>query len=142
MSYLINSDRNKPRNELPILPIDSKYYLDVEILTQLGESKAVLGRLQGRSIPIPNQGLLINSISLQEAKASCAIENIFTTDDELYKAFSEENVNQTDGAAKEIRPVFYCLRDYINISKNDVKPATALVLILYHIQTKLLLNVH
>ncbi len=39
---------------------------------------------------------------MQEAKASCAIENIFITDDELYKAFSEENVNQTDGAAKEI----------------------------------------
>jgi len=47
----------------------------------------------GRSIAIPNQGLLINSISLQEAKASSAIENIFITDDELYKAYSEENVN-------------------------------------------------
>ena len=102
MPYVINSDRNKPWNALPSLPIDSKYYLDVDILTQLGESKAALGRLQGRSIAIPNQGLLINSISLQEAKASSAIENIFTTDDELYKAFSEENVNQTDGAAKEI----------------------------------------
>ncbi|MGJ1215448.1 Fic/DOC family N-terminal domain-containing protein [Sphingobacterium multivorum] len=30
---------------------------------------------------MPNQGILINSISLQEAKASSAIENIFTTDD-------------------------------------------------------------
>jgi Fic family protein len=46
--------------------------------------------------------LLINSISLQEAKASSAIENIFTTDDELYKAFSEKRPEQAEGPAKEI----------------------------------------
>jgi len=62
----------------------------VEIYSQLGNAKPALGRLQGRSIVIPNQGLLINSISLLEAKASSAIENIFTTDDELYQAYSDE----------------------------------------------------
>lgn len=102
MSYPINTDRTKPWNSLPELPIDSSLYLDIDILTQLGNTKAALGRLQGRSIAIPNQGLLVNSISLQEAKASSAIENIFTTDDELYKAYSEENVGQVDGPAKEI----------------------------------------
>ncbi|WP_259655421.1 MULTISPECIES: Fic/DOC family N-terminal domain-containing protein [unclassified Sphingobacterium] len=50
----------------------------------MGNAKATIGCLQGRSIVIPNQGILINSISLQEDKASSAIENIFTTDDELY----------------------------------------------------------
>ena len=62
----------------------------MEIYSQLGNAKPALGRLQGRSIVIPNQGLLINSISLLEAKASSAIENIFTTDDELYQAYSDE----------------------------------------------------
>jgi hypothetical protein len=40
--------------------------------------------------------LLINSISLQEAKESSAIENIFTTNDELYKAYSENTSEQAE----------------------------------------------
>lgn len=102
MSYKINPDRNKPWNDLPNLPIDSDLYEDLDIYKQLGDSKAALARLQGRSVVIPNQGMLINSISLQEAKASSAIENIFTTDDELYKAYSEDQAKQLDGPAKEI----------------------------------------
>jgi Fic family protein len=102
MSYPINPDRNVPWNNLPELPIDNGLYKTVDVYEQLGNAKSALGRLQGRSIAIPNQGLLINSISLQEAKASSAIENIFTTDDELYKAFSEKRLEQTEGPAKEI----------------------------------------
>jgi len=102
MAYPINPDRNNPWNDLPLLPIDKELYEDIQILSQLGNAKAALGRLQGRSIAIPNQGLLINSISLQEAKASSAIENIFTTDDELYKAYSEQRTKQLEGPAKEI----------------------------------------
>ena len=102
MAYKINPDRNKPWNGLPDLPIDKELYEDIEIYIQLGNAKAALGRLQGRSIAIPNQGLLINSISLQEAKASSAIENIFTTDDELYKAYSESVRNSIHGPAKEV----------------------------------------
>ncbi len=105
MLYHINADRTKPWNDLPDLPISQELYEDVEIYKQLGNSKAALGRLQGRSIAIPNQGLLINSISLQEAKASSAVENIFTTDDELYKAYSEQDIQQLKGPAKEI--LFY-----------------------------------
>jgi Fic family protein len=67
----------------------------------LGEAKAALARLNGRSAIIPNQGLLINTISLQEAKISSAIENIFTTDDELYKAYSDQR-SETYGASKEV----------------------------------------
>ena len=102
MAYLINPDRSLPWNNLPDLPIEDNLFKTIEIYEQLANAKAALGRLQGRSITIPNQGMLINSISLQEAKASSAIENIFTTDDELYKAFSEQRAEQADGAAKEI----------------------------------------
>ncbi|MBW7867889.1 MAG: Fic family protein [Brumimicrobium sp.] len=103
MEYKLNPDRNKPWNELPTLPIDSKYYITIPILEQLAKTKFSIGRLQGRSIAIPNQGILVNSISLQEAKASSAIENIFTTDDELYKAFSQtQPAEQLSGTAKEV----------------------------------------
>lgn len=99
--YKINPDRNKPWNDLPPLPIKEELYRTIEITEKLGDAKAALARLQGRSAVIPNQGILINTISLQEAKASSEIENIFTTDDELYKAFSDQNSELT-GAPKEV----------------------------------------
>ncbi len=89
MLYEINLNRKSPWNKLPLLPIDKKIYYTIEIVEKLGEAKVALASLQGRSAVIPNQGLLINTISLQEAKISNAIENIFTTDDELCKAYSD-----------------------------------------------------
>ena len=101
--YKINPDRNKPWNELPNLPIDESIYKTIDIYEKLGNAKAALARLHGRSAVIPNQGLLINTISLQEAKASSEIENIFTTDDELYKAYSENPDNERiNKASKEV----------------------------------------
>ena len=117
MPYSINPNREEPWNDLPSLPINEALYRTPEVLEQLGEAKAAIGRLQGRSIAIPNQGLLINTISLQEAKASSAIENIFTTDDELYKAFSENNKEQLQGSPKEILRYREALWDGFNYLK-------------------------
>lgn len=99
--YPINPNRNIPWNDIPPLPIRKELYQTIEIMEKLGDAKAALARLQGRSVVIPDQGLLINTISLQEAKISSAIENIFTTDDELYKAYSDQNT-ETTGASKEV----------------------------------------
>lgn len=101
--FRINPDRNAPWNDLPDLPIHPDLYRTVNIMEQLGNAKSALGRLHGRSVAIPNQGILINTISLQEAKASSEIENIFTTDDELYQAYSEEGEDANiKGAPKEV----------------------------------------
>ena len=99
--YQINPDRRVPWNDLPALPIKEELYETVEIMKKLGDAKASLARLHGRSAVIPNQGLLINTISLQEAKLSSEIENIFTTDDELYKAYSDQH-SEAVGASKEV----------------------------------------
>jgi Fic family protein len=99
--YAINPNRNVPWNDIPPLPIKKELYRTIEILEKLGEAKAALARLHGRSVVIPNQGLLINIISLQEAKISSEIENIFTTDDDLYKAYSDKNT-EIKGASKEV----------------------------------------
>ena len=115
--YLVNPDRNVPWNDLPPLPIRKELYQTIEILEKLGDAKAALARLQGRSVVIPNQGLLINTISLQEAKNSSAIENIFTTDDELYKAFSDQNT-ETNGASKEVLRYREALWSGYNYLKN------------------------
>lgn len=100
--YKINPDRNSPWNDLPELPFERDLYYSAEVLEKLMDAKVALAKLQGRSVAIPNQGILINTISLQEAKASSAIENIFTTDDELYKAYSTDKNETAEGPAKEV----------------------------------------
>ncbi|RIV18631.1 hypothetical protein DYU11_27015 [Fibrisoma montanum] len=46
--------------------------------------------------------MLVNSISLREAKASSAIENLFTTDDELYRPFNDQQSELTTEPTKEV----------------------------------------
>lgn len=71
-----------------------------EILRQLSKSSKSLGELKGIAKTIPNQAMLINAVALQEAKDSSEIENIITTQDELYKALA------TNGTcASEIKEV-------------------------------------
>ena len=118
MLYQINPDRNVPWNNLPLLPIRKELYQTIEILEKLGDAKAALARLQGRSVVIPNQGLLINTISLQEAKISSAIENIFTTDGELYKAYSDQT-NEINGPSKEVLRYKEALWSGYNYLKNQ-----------------------
>ncbi len=55
------------------------------ILKRLATSGRALAELKGIAASIPNQGILINTLGLQEAKDSSEIENIVTTHDELFK---------------------------------------------------------
>lgn len=95
-------DRNTPYNSLPGLPPPASI-LDNEVLTKWGLSSRVLAELNKNMLRIPNASMLINTIALQEAQSSTAIENIFTSADELYKAVSdtvkEEHAN---AATKEV----------------------------------------
>jgi hypothetical protein len=59
--YTINPNRKVPWNDLPSLPIRKELYQTLEILEKLGEAKAALARLQGRSVLIPNQRLFTHS---------------------------------------------------------------------------------
>lgn len=95
-------DRTRPFNDLPLLP-PKEISDDVEILKKPITSSRALAGVNSNVQRLPNPYMLINTISLQEAKTSSAIENIFTTEDELYKAVSdtvkEENANP---AIKEV----------------------------------------
>jgi Fic family protein len=84
--------RDKPYNDLPLLPPP------VELETRAVLKKAIaaareLAELKGAGDVIPNQAILINGIVLQEARLSSEIENIVTTNDELYQAASEDLFN-------------------------------------------------
>jgi len=56
----------------------------VPVLKALNSANRSLAELKGRAASIPNQGILIDSLALQEAKASSEVENIVTTQDELF----------------------------------------------------------
>jgi len=95
-------DRHEPYNHLPLLPPPDNKILTVEILQAVNKANKALAELKGLAHQLPNQGMLINTLALREAKASTEIENIFTTDDELYKALSIDNEQSLQGSAKEV----------------------------------------
>lgn len=87
--------------KLNILPPD----VDVEtkeILKQAAKANRHLAELKGLSASMPNQKILINTLSLQEAKDSSEIENIVTTQDELYKSELESEAI-ANAASKEVK---------------------------------------
>ena len=74
----------KPTYTIPTLPPDG--IETIAILKALITAHRYLAELKGAAESIPNQGILIDTLSLQEAKASSEIENIVTTQDELFRA--------------------------------------------------------
>ena len=75
----------KPSYILPDLPppVDLE---TVPVLKALAEANRALAELKGRAATLPNPAILIDTLSLQEARASSEIENIVTTQDELFQA--------------------------------------------------------
>ena len=63
----------------------------IEVFKTLAPANRWLAKLKGRVVAIPNPGILVDTLALQEAKASSEIEDIVTTPDELFQAnlFSE-----------------------------------------------------
>ncbi len=70
---------------LPLEHLDAGRFDTPAILKKLAASSRALAELKGIAASIPNQGILINTLVLQEAKDSSEIENIVTTHDELFK---------------------------------------------------------
>lgn len=85
------------------LPLTDMAALETRaVLKRAAEAHRYLAELKGVAASIPNEAILINTLSLREAKDSSEIENIVTTHDALYKAnlFTEA---VTDPAAKEVQ---------------------------------------
>jgi Fic family protein len=72
---------------LQTLPLPDSIELETKgILRQLNRAHRHLAELKGAAATIPNETILIDTLALQEAKDSSAIENIITTEDELFQA--------------------------------------------------------
>ncbi len=111
----------KPTYEIPPLPLP----VEVEtrpVLRALARANRALAELKGRAASIPNPGILIDTLSLQEARASSEIENIVTTQDELFQAdlFPE---GPTSAAAKEVARY----RDAIKLGFEELKKSDNLI---------------
>ncbi|MEZ4775155.1 MAG: Fic/DOC family N-terminal domain-containing protein [Bacteroidia bacterium] len=96
-------DRNLPFNDLPLLPPPEELENDPQILKKLVTASRALASVNGNILRLPNPSMLVNTIALQEAKTSTEIENIFTTEDDLYKAISDSaKEERADPATKEV----------------------------------------
>src|SRR5690554_5214857 len=78
-------NKNMPFNSLPLLP--PKANLETtKILRKTIDASRALAQLNGMITNLPNPTLFLDTIHLKEAKASSEIENIITTNDDLYKS--------------------------------------------------------
>ena len=96
------------KNRIELLP--PKTDLETKaVLKNLVSVRAALSGLNGIAESIPNEGILISTLALQEAKDSSAIENIVTTHDELY---SSDGVSRqfASMAAKEVYNYAFALQ--------------------------------
>lgn len=80
-----------------------------EVLKKLISAKSALAELKGVAATIPNESILVNTLTLQEAKESSAIENIITTHDDIFQSdiFTQQFKS---AAAKEVHSYANALR--------------------------------
>jgi Uncharacterized conserved protein len=90
-----------PTYAIPALPPAGVDLERVEVLRALAPAHRYLAELKGSARSIPNQGILVDTLTLQEAKASAEVESYVTTQDELFQAelFPAESLSP---AAKEV----------------------------------------
>ncbi|MCF8305495.1 MAG: Fic family protein [Ignavibacteriales bacterium] len=110
----MSQKKNWKLKELPLT-------VDVEtkaVLKSLPPAHAALAELKGIASTIPNQIILVNTLGLQEAKDSSAIENIITTHDDLYK--SELNLDSLNPLeAKEVQHYISALKKGFELIKTE-----------------------
>jgi len=86
---------------IPDLPLG----FDLEtkaVLKQLNLANKKLAELKGVALTIPNESILISTLTLQEAKESSSVENIVTTQDDLFKEDVGIQNEISNAAAKEV----------------------------------------
>ena len=70
---------------IPLLPLQIDLE-SVEVLRQVNRANKALAELKGLAGTIPNEHILISTLTLQEARKSSEVENIVTTQDDLFQA--------------------------------------------------------
>ena len=118
-------DPTKPYNQLPPLPPGDEVETKRTLKACVSAGRA-LATLRQSAHLIPNQDVLINTIPLREAKDSSAIENIVTTNDDLFR-YANIDPEKADAATREaLRYRTALLTGYQNLQR---RPLTTNVVI-------------
>ncbi len=112
---------------IPTLPLS--YDLETKaVMRQLNSANKRLAELKGIAHTIPNENILINTLVLQEACDSSAVENIVTTRDDLYRAELDLKGEIVNVATKEVMNYREAMQVGFNVVKrhklltlNDIK---------------------
>jgi len=95
---------------LPTLPLESIEQWETRaVLKKAAEAHRYLAEVKGVAATIPNEEILINTLTLQEARHSSEIENIITTQDDLYRAAVADEAS-IPPATKEVQDYATALR--------------------------------
>ena len=100
-SFSTHVDMNNPAVILPLQRLSPGRFETPAILKKLASAGRKLAELKGVVESIPNRGILINTLVMQEAKDSSEIENIVTTHDELFRGDLSPS-SSVGPAAKEV----------------------------------------
>ncbi len=102
------------------LPLPDMEALETRaVLKKLSSANRYLAELKGVVSSIPNEAILINTLALQEAKHSSEIENIVTTNDELFKA--ELDIVNQSLATKEVQNYTQALKSgFDTVRKSEI----------------------
>ena len=96
------------------------------VLKKLASAHRALAELKGAVSTIPNENILINTLGLQEAKDSSAIENIITTHDDIYKAdlnfesFKSLNAKEVQNYISALKKGFALISGKKILTNNDI----------------------
>ena len=106
------------RDTRKLLPLD----IDLEtksVLKMVNSANKKLAELKGLEQLIPNEEILIQTLTLQEARESSSLENIVTTQDELYRADLELKGSAVSGPTKEVMRYRIALREGFDLVRKQ-----------------------
>jgi|GEM_PF-1031731 len=129
---LLSPSMLQPTYRMPSLPPRAEFETP-SILKAAALAHRHLAELKGRAISVPNPEILIDTLTLQEARASCEIENIVTTQDDLYRAavFPDSPWNP---AVKEVTSYRSAVKlGFHQLQENDHRLTNDLLIDIYRI---------
>ncbi|MBU6177551.1 MAG: Fic family protein [Bacteroidetes bacterium] len=102
---------------MPLLPLPVQQDLETKaVLKKLAQAHRALAELKGIITSIPNQSILLETLTLREARESSAIENIISTFDEVYQSNLFSNIFASP-AAKEVHQYAAALKKGFQLVK-------------------------
>jgi Fic family protein len=120
-------DPRVPYQDLPLMP-PSEPLESARVLKAAIEARTRLESLRGLCRLIPNPDLVLQAVTLQEARLSSEIENIVTTNDELYRADEAMKTAPVSPQAKEVARYRQAVWEGFRLTRTEGQPLNAAAL--------------